>query len=527
MATVVEEILSDWRQYIDLKAGDPPVRFVIETPSPPADLEETVRAFFEGFTFTLNPLFEPEEGRAKPFLRLELLGVPRPDREDLFELANALQAATGAVTVEPDIGSTFFQEDRLIAQTMPEGLDWTFWCWAERLPANPDWAVERVCAPDAWQYSNSLQRTSEGGGIKIFQPDTGVVPTHTALPRNIERDSRSANFIEGGRPIDPLRSGMNKGHGTGTSSVIVGTGTMRGVAPKADLIPIRCIETVAVFDQSPVAQAVDHARRNGADVITMSLGGVPSRALRSAVEAAVNQNIIVVAAAGNCVSQVVWPARYESVIAVGGTNDLDDPWQGSCRGAAVAVSAPAEFVRRALGSDSSVPPQVVSGGQGTSFATALTAGVAALWLAHHGRNALIEKLPSGVRLQHLFRHLVRASADKAPKLDPDEYGAGIVNAKSLLTHAIDVNIRLEGADAFGDSGVLELLEETFGAGALEATKVALADPQYHLELAHAALQYQRFMASPKARTESAPPIVLSPTLRQIVDVRALSEEIRP
>ncbi|QHO79400.1 hypothetical protein ACH79_39905 [Bradyrhizobium sp. CCBAU 051011] len=77
----------------------------------------------------------------------------------------------------------------------------------------------------------------------------------------------------------------------------------------------------------------------------MSLGGIPSRALHAAVQKAVRNNIIVLAAAGNCVSEVVWPARYAEVIALGGINEAFKPWRGSCFGPAVAFSAP-EAIKR-------------------------------------------------------------------------------------------------------------------------------------------------------------------------------------
>jgi uncharacterized protein (DUF2384 family) len=71
----------------------------------------------------------------------------------------------------------------------------------------------------------------------------------------------------------------------------------------------------------------------------MSLGGVWSSALHAAVQRAVSENVIVLAAAGNCVETVVWPARFPEVIAVAGVNKNDRPWRGSCRGPEVAISA--------------------------------------------------------------------------------------------------------------------------------------------------------------------------------------------
>ena len=98
--------------------------------------------------------------------------------------------------------------------------------------------------------------------------------------------------------------------------------------------------------------------------------------------------VVVLAAAGNCAIVVVWPARYDEVIAVAGINVRNEPWRGSCRGGAVDISAPAEFVPRAKRNPADGGgPNVVAGGQGTSFAVAITAGVAALWLGHHGVQA--------------------------------------------------------------------------------------------------------------------------------------------
>jgi hypothetical protein len=62
---------------------------------------------------------------------------------------------------------------------------------------------------------------------------------------------------------------------------------------------------------------------------------------------------------------------------------------------------------------------------------ALTAGVAALWLAHHGRDALIERYGKG-NLQRVFRRLLTSTARDPGGWDQGEYGAGIVDAEALL-----------------------------------------------------------------------------------------------
>jgi hypothetical protein len=85
------------------------------------------------------------------------------------------------------------------------------------------------------------------------------------------------------------------------------------------------------------------------------------------------------------------------------------------------------------------PQQSVGQGQGTSFAVALTAGVAALWLAHHGRANLIGAARArGETLQTMFRRIVMATSRRPANWDAFTMGAGIVDARALLEADLDV-----------------------------------------------------------------------------------------
>jgi hypothetical protein len=72
---------------------------------------------------------------------------------------------------------------------------------------------------------------------------------------------------------------------------------------------------------------------------------------------------------------------------------------------------------------------------GTSFAVALTAGAAALWLAHHGRENLISRYGKAA-LQAVFTDLVRKTARRPTGWNSSEYGAGIVDADALLARPL-------------------------------------------------------------------------------------------
>src|SRR5262249_1040557 len=157
-------------------------------------------------------------------------------------LAAALRDLVRAETVEPDLGTDFFGEHELPPPVgTPESADWAFWCWVDsqdRIPVDPDWAINKTRVPDAWAFSESQGSTSRGAGIVVFQPDTGVVPQHVEVPPNAHLQAGAVNFIEPGQPpVDPMTHGGNLGHGTGTSSVLASPEDhkIRGAAPNARL----------------------------------------------------------------------------------------------------------------------------------------------------------------------------------------------------------------------------------------------------------------------------------------------------
>ena len=202
-------------------------------------------------------------------------------------------------------------------------------------------------------------------------------------------------------------------------------------------MPLRAIQSVVLVFDGDVARAVEYARQRGCHVITMSLGGVGfSPALRAAINAAIDDGLLVLAAAGNQVGFVVSPANYGEVVAVAATNIQDEPWSGSSHGSAVDVSAPGESVHAAHAKKGSPDPvYTVSRSSGTSYAVALTAGVAALWLAHHGRDSLIARYGKA-NLQAVFVHLLRTAARQPAGWDGSEYGDGIVDAEALLAEPL-------------------------------------------------------------------------------------------
>jgi subtilisin family serine protease len=165
-------------------------------------------------------------------------------------------------------------------------------------------------------------------------------------------------------------------------------------------------------------------------VISISLGGLPSNTLKAAVDEAAAKNVIVVAAAGNQIRKVVFPGGYSNVMGVAASNYKQKPWKGSSRGRRVKITAPGESVWVAA----SRPQQwCLQAGDGTSFATATTAGVAALWLAYQrDQKAALALNPSPGDIPAAFHAAVAAGYTPVNDWDTRRYGPGIIDAEKVV-----------------------------------------------------------------------------------------------
>ena len=444
-----------------------------------------------------------EDGLAN-FLAVTIPGIDAADVAELpFELGYAIADVTGAITAEPELGTDFYFAPA--ADSQIESIsDFPPGCWVDPVqdPTSNDalWAVKKVKAVDAWNLPPMPTGKSKGLGVRVFQPDTGVAD-HVELGGGMIEITLAYDFVDGkAGAVDPMDYSGTPGHGTGTSSVVASreAGKMTGAAPLATLVPLRAVKSVVVLDHGRVAAAVDYARRKGANVITMSLGGPWSSSLRAAIRKAIAEGCVVLAAAGNCVGFVVWPARYPEVIAVAGFNIHDLPWKGTCRGVAVDISAPGEFVPRANRSPSNGgSPTDVRGGQGTSFAVALTAGIAALWLGHHGAAAVKAGIGAGETVQERFVNLLKATAWRPAHWPGNEYGAGIANAEALLKRplaAVDGMPEAVGAETNPLASLQSLIAEVVPPS-LEAIDDESggppSSPRFAAELSHLALQKRK------------------------------------
>lgn len=461
--------------------------------------------------------------------------VMRPDHALAFEAAYALIDRYDLENAEADIETDFYAEPTP-ASDGRESTDFPPGCWVDPDPELTNkwrWAPEKMSVPSGWAYSEQQGRPSRGEGITIAQPDTGVA-RHSEL-LNVKQ-AEGYDFVDKDHePVDPLEDGT-VGHGTATASVAVSpeAGNVIGTAPRATHMPLRAIETVVRISQVRVAEAINYAVDHDAHVITMSLGGLPSISLDKAVRRAVEANVIVLAAAGNCVGLVVWPARYDICCAVAGTNHRDAKWKGTCKGSDVDISAPAENVYRAkvvLDKPNETIKESVVQGQGTSFAVALTAGVAACWLAHHGRaNLIVAAKKRGETLQAMFVRLLRATARRPAGWDSADMGAGIVDARKLLEADFDLGRDRETAEAVAENeaGALGIRRFVTEAISAEAARAPVDWDRHGPEIAAAILNLKRGTPSAgdrKLHREEAAALPVQPDISRTLREAAAGTEL--
>ncbi len=154
-------------------------------------------------------------------------------------------------------------------------------------------------------------------------------------------------------------------------------------------------------DMSNVAQGIDYARRMGANIINLSLSSrsgdtsADLESLRTAILAAQDAGIIVVAAAGNhAVNDTAvapgYPAAYTqfpAVVGVGAANNkAGNTWETySNYGPGVDIAAPGQDIAGTTRTDRGGSSYGTE--DGTSFAAPLVSGLFALMMSRNGRLA--------------------------------------------------------------------------------------------------------------------------------------------
>ncbi|MFC5529078.1 S8 family peptidase [Cohnella yongneupensis] len=228
------------------------------------------------------------------------------------------------------------------------------------------WGVRHIGAPSAWS------RTT-GNRVKVGVIDTGVDFGHPDLRHSLERGINLLHRME--LPQD------DNGHGTHIAGTIAAANQhqgMIGVAPRAQIHPIKAFDYNGTAYVSDIILGIEWCVRNGIDVVNMSFGmKTRSRSLYAAVNSAFRSGVLIVASSGNDGrnGSIDYPARYSHTIAVGATTRQGRIAGFTNRSGLIDVYAPGERIVSAWlrGKHREM--------SGTSMATSHVTGAVALLLA--------------------------------------------------------------------------------------------------------------------------------------------------
>lgn len=265
-----------------------------------------------------------------------------------------------------------------------------------------------------------------GAGVTIAICDTGIDYQHPDL---------APNMTPGGhRDFTGSSSGYmdRQGHGTHCAGIAAaannGSGII-GAAPSAKLMAVKVLSDQGSGASSWIAAGIRHAADQGADVLSLSLGGPSSDTqTRSAIQYATGKGCWVVVAAGNDGREVSsYPGHYPESIAVAAVDKETKRASFSTINRENDVSAPGVSIW------SSLPGARYGSMSGTSMATPYVAGCLAL--LRGAFKAAGQTPPTQAALLQAFAD---ASVDISPAGRDSGTGWGLVDPTALIAALVRV-----------------------------------------------------------------------------------------
>ncbi len=240
--------------------------------------------------------------------------------------------------------------------------------------------------------------------LKIGMLDSRVDTAHPSLAAaNIEARS----FVAQGADEPAF-------HGTAVASIIAADGELQGLAPQTQLYAASVFEDDTergeIASTVSLVRALDWLISSGVDAVNISLAGPPNRLLEAALSRVSERDVMVLAAAGNGgpMAEPMYPAAYESVVAVTAVDTGGRVFRLANRGDYLDLAAPGVDLRHAQAGGGYVASS------GTSFAVPF-AVTAAARLKHVAPN------------EDVIAQLFDGAQDLGPPGRDEIYGHGLLN----------------------------------------------------------------------------------------------------
>ncbi len=332
------------------------------------------------------------------------------------------------------------------------------------------WALQNIQAPAAWEVNE------DSSDVTIAVLDSGFALNHQDLSgrwylnpgesgggkENNGIDDDGNGYIDDHRgwdfyamdktpqagSVDPGGEGVS--HGTEVAGLAGATSNngvgIASVARNPIIMPLQVMGDDGSGYSSSIVAAVYYAVDQGADVINMSLGTAGNDpAVRVAVDYAVANGVVVVAAAGNCGNNtqgvcagqpagvVTFPASYDRVVAVGALAQNNTRANFSSYGERLDMMAPGSgsltSTTWTAGNGTSAYKTTM---HGTSYASPIVASSAALIRSIRPETSVDD-----------VRALLLASTQKVSAMSSvfytQNYGHGQLNIGRAMTIASDLN----------------------------------------------------------------------------------------
>ena len=195
-------------------------------------------------------------------------------------------------------------------------------------------SVPLINADDVWtNIKAGVNITGKGQTVCVI--DTGVDYNHPDLGGGIGVEYKVlGGYDYVNSDSDPMD---DYGHGTHVAGIIAANGTLKGVAPDANIIAYKALDSSGIGSSSAVIAGIDWCVNNAATynitIISMSLGGdrynsycdneADETGFRDSINAAVGNNITVLVATGNDAdnTSISSPACIQNATRVGATYD--------------------------------------------------------------------------------------------------------------------------------------------------------------------------------------------------------------
>lgn len=278
---------------------------------------------------------------------------------------------------------------------------------------NASWGYQAVNIPESREQYYGLT----GKGVKIGIIDTGINLNHPDL-----RVAGGVSFVPGNPSYND-----DAGHGSEVAGIIAALDNdfgAVGVAPDAELYSIKTLDNLGKGNISDVIAGINWAIDHDLDIINLSFTSPSGTSLlESTLQAAYNKGILIVAASGNAldprinITDVLYPARYNTVLAVGSVDEKLRRSVFSYYGSNLDFAAPGENILSTTigGSDAQYAYTY-----GTSMAAPFVTGIAALYK---------EEYPS-LNNQQIRGHMERAAYDLGDAGKDAQYGYGLIQPPS-------------------------------------------------------------------------------------------------